>query len=102
VSKLNQREVYYWSAVNAVASACALRSDPDRAFHRIASKHPMGRGQFRDCMDFGNHPSAFADWLGEPIEKFTPDDWDSVIENIAYMAFRADVMERVNEIKESK
>jgi hypothetical protein len=99
---VNEHEVRYWAVVEQVAQACALYPDPDRAFHRVMEGASLGRKQFRDTMDYGDHPSAFADWLGEPVEKFTPDDWESVTEHITYMALRADVLGRVADIKESK
>ena len=64
-------------------------------------KASLGRRHFREVMDYGNHPSAFADWLGE-VDKFTPADWDSVTEMITYMGFRADVLERVAELKDEE
>lgn len=51
-------------------------------------------------MEYGNHPSAWADLLGDEVESMTNDDWNSVVENITYMAFRGDVLERVVQIKE--
>ncbi len=51
-------------------------------------------------MEYGGHPSAWADWLGDDVESMTHEDWQSVVINITYMAFRADVMERVSQIKE--
>ncbi len=73
---------------------------PKRMFHALMACKTLGRNSLRDVMDYGNHPSAFADLLGDPVESFTPDDWDAVIENIAYMGFRADVLERVAELKD--
>ena len=102
MSTLNPREVIYWKAVEQVARACAVEPNPDRAFHSICEKLPMTKGHFRDVMDFGKHPSAFADWLGDPIETFDNSDWSAVTEGVTYMAFRADVLERVCELKESK
>jgi len=94
------KEEQYHDAVNQVARLCARTRDPDRAFHSTVSGTRLSRSHFRDVMDFSGHPSAFADLLGDPVEKFTPDDWNAVIEQITYMSFRADVLERVAELKE--
>jgi len=97
---MNKAERRYRSVVSMVAKACALDRNPDRVFHTLMAGKTLGRGSFRDVMDYGDFPSAFADLLGDPVESFTPDDWDAVIENIAYMGFRADVLKRVAELKE--
>lgn len=95
-------EEKYRGVVDSIARACAQYANPDRAFHTIMEKASLGRRHFREVMDYGNHPSAFADWLGEEVDKFTPADWDSVTEMITYMGFRADVLERVAELKDGE
>jgi len=102
MSGLKSREIDYWRAVEHVAKACSEESNPDREFHRICEGLTMGNGHFRDVMDFGKHPGAFADWLGEPVEGFEQSDWSAAMEHVTYMAFRADVLERVCELKESE
>jgi len=101
---MKTNEDRYFEVVDRIARACAQGSDPDRVFHSIMGKAevPLGRRHFREVMDYGNHPSAFADLLGDVVEKFTPDDWDAAIENITYMGFRADVLERVAELKDEE
>lgn len=101
---MKTREERYFDVVERIARACAQVSDPDRAFHSIMDQAgvPFTRRHFREVMDYGNHPSAFADLLGDAVDKFTPADWEAVVDNITYMGFRADVLERVAELKDEE
>lgn len=94
------RENQYRHVVNKVALACIHSPDPDRVYHLVMKDIPITRKMYRDTMEYGGHPSAWADWLGDDVESMTHEDWQSVVINITYMAFRADVMERVSQIKE--
>ena len=92
-------ESNYRSAVNSVALECAQASNPDRAFHAMMSNMQFNREHFRDVMNYSEHPSAWADLMGDAVESFTADHWEAVVDQITYMSFRADVLERVASIK---
>ena len=94
------REEKYRIVVDQVARACVHGADPDRVYHRVMGQVRITRKMYRDTMEYGNHPFAWADLLGDEVESMTNDDWNSVVENITYMAFRGDVLERVVQIKE--
>ena len=93
------REEKYRSVVDQVARACVHGPDPDRVYHRVMGSVRITRKMYRDTMEYGGHPSAWADWLGDDVESMTHEDWQSVVSNITYMAFRADVLERVTQLK---
>lgn len=92
-------ESNYLSAVNSVALECAQSRNPDRAFHAMMSSVQFSREHFRDVMNYSEHPSAWADLMGDAVESFTADHWEAVRDQITYMSFRADVLERVAAIK---
>ena len=100
--KKQRRKQVYKQAVRDIAKLCSEASDPDRRFHKIVARRKFVRSHFNDVMDFGNHPSAYADLLGSPADSFTHDDWHSVIPLITYLGFRADVLEKVAKLKEEK
>ncbi len=89
----------YWGAVELIAQACASQPDPDRTFHSIMDRLRLGRAHFNDIMDFGNHSTAYADWLGDAAETYDMDHWIAVEELVTYMAYRGDVLARVADIK---
>lgn len=98
--KKQRRKQLYKRTVRDVAKLCSTAMNPDKRFHRIASGRQFTRKQFNDVMDFGNHPDAYANLLGDPVEIFSHEDWHSVIPLIAYLGFRADVLEKVSKLKE--
>lgn len=95
-------ETNYRAAVNLVARACMNAPDPDRAFHNRMSGTQFDRHHFRDVMEYSNHPSAWADLFGSEVDSFTADHWEAVKDHITYMSFRADVLERVAELKDEE
>jgi len=96
------REAKYRYAVEKVALACIHSPDPDRVYHLLMKDVPITRKMYRDTMEYSSHPSSWADHIGDDVESMDNDEWESVVENITYMAFRGDVLERVSELKEEK
>jgi len=78
---------------------CAAAPDPDRHIVKLTGSVVFTDEQFADAMNFSAYAAAYADNMGEVTETYTKDHWRAVQGQITFMAFRADVLARVADLK---
>ena len=106
-----QRSRGYWDRINRLARFLAPSDNPDRDFSTILGSAEWPPDEFQDVMEFSKHASALADkqeevWQIDRSEPTRPSwgsaEWSLLQDQIGFMAVRADVLERLADIKTHK
>ena len=98
----NATQSAYRKVIEWFAEQCADETNPDAKLNAMLAEKKFGMRHWRLVMRWGEHPRSYADWvesMGGSVQHYTTDDWEAVSPHIAFMGFRADVLEKVAAIK---